>query len=827
MSKAMEARISLARELAQESIVLLKNDANTLPFEAGKKIALFGRTQYNTVIGGGGSGASYTDNALQILDEFQKSAFELDSSVLRFYQEQQGIEQELNAKKAESMQDLMSQLEGLVASGAIYEIFGRYEGQMPEPVPTDECLESSTAETAVLVIGRTCGGEECDRHVQDDYYLNESEKQLVDKITQKYSDVVVVLNVNGACDTNWIRKYPQIKAVLFMGSCGEQGAGALLDILSGKVSPSAKLSQTFANAYEDYPSAAHFSEDKDGVIKDYAYYGLSAEENGSRGYALSPVSLYHERVYVGYRYFDTFQKDVMFPFGHGLSYAEFSCEVADCEKKEDHFRLAIKVTNTSEKYSGKEVLFAFLAKPEHRLDQPKRELKAFAKTGNLEPGEVQMVNLEIPFKEFASFDESASGYVVEQGDYVISVGSDLSTLSECARIRVEKTVITEKVTADIGLTKCNRGKIDFMTKQTSDQATAQADEKGSAAEKFVFELGEEDICEKQKASEDAVVNGADGDGVQALVNQMTVEELAVLCNGYGPGLPFGGLGAEAPSTIKDQDGNEIAYGSHKTAMPGYMSPAIRKYGIESISYKDGPASVGGVAWPTGMMLGCCFNEALLEQFGEAIGQEAVEADIQSWLAPGLNIIRNPIEGRAFEYFSEDPYVVGKAGSAVCRGAMKHERLTVCPKHFALNEQETYRRGSSKKNIDAVDSIVDARTAREIYLKPFEMVVKEVKPKTLMTSFNKINGCFAAGNRILCTDILRGEWGYDGIVITDWGDMDAVVDGADAVAAGNDVVMPGGPPVIQQVLKGYKEGRVTLEELRTAVSRIVRVVNDLK
>lgn len=193
----------------------------------------------------------------------------------------------------------------------------------------------------------------------------------------------------------------------------------------------------------------------------------------------------------------------------------------------------------------------------------------------------------------------------------------------------------------------------------------------------------------------------------------------------------------------------------------------------------------------------------------------------------MNIIRNPIGGRVFEYFSEDPFWTGICGIQIAKGAMENNAVTVCPKHFALNEQETYRRGSERKNYDAVDTIVEARAAREIYLKPFEMVITEAKPRTVMTSFNKINGVFAGGNRALCTDILRKEWGYDGVVVTDWGDMDSVVDGADAVAAGNDVVMPGGPPVIKQVLKGYDEKRVTLDEMKEAVAHLMNFVMNSK
>ena len=305
---------------------------------------------------------------------------------------------------------------------------------------------------------------------------------------------------------------------------------------------------------------------------------------------------------------------------------------------------------------------------------------------------------------------------------------------------------------------------------------------------------------------------------------MSTEELAVLANGYGPGLPFGGIAAKgAPPTIFYEDGSPIGTTTRPELGFGYCNPAIEKYGIPARYYKDGPASVGKTAWPTGMMLACTFNPELAYEFGRACGCEAEMLGVDSWLAPGMNLVRNPIEGRAFEYFGEDPFLSGIMGTKITLGCMEHNEVTTCPKHFALNEQETYRRGSKRKSIDAVDSIVSARAARELYLKPFEMVVTGARPTTLMTSFNKLNGRLAGGNQALLTGILRDEWGYRGVVVTDWGDMDIVVDGADAVAAGNDVIMPGGPPVIGEVLRGYREGRVTIEELRKAAVHLLYFV----
>lgn len=207
-------------------------------------------------------------------------------------------------------------------------------------------------------------------------------------------------------------------------------------------------------------------------------------------------------------------------------------------------------------------------------------------------------------------------------------------------------------------------------------------------------------------------------------------------------------------------------------------------------------------------------------WGNAVGAECEKQQVDYWLAPAVNLHRNPLGGRNFEYFSEDPFLTGICACETVKGVQENHPVKVCPKHFAVNEQETYRRGNEKRNIDAVDSVIRERAARELYLKPFEMLVREADISCLMTSFNKINGVFAGGNKDLCTHILRGEWGYSGYVVTDWGDMDIVVDGADAVAAGNDVVMPGGPPVIGQILKGLEEGRVSIEELQGAVYRLL-------
>ncbi len=827
-----EARIRLARELAQEGMILLKNEDQVLPLAKGKTVALIGRTQIDVQIGGGGSGHSVSDNTLQIPTELERAGLILEPGLKEFYQQ---IKNRLDEEKADQPAFDFSQLEGLVSSGLIYEIFGRYTPATPEELP-EEALFAEAAgktDTAVVIIGRVSGGEECDRRVEEDYYLTETEKIMLERTCASFDKVIVVYNVNGMVDMAFAEKFPQVKGVLFMGTAGEQAAGALADILTGIESPSGKMIETAAYAYEDYPSAKNFSSNKDKpeTILTYKDYGLSAEDNGSVGFEMSPVTVYEEDIYVGYRYFDSFEKPVLYPFGFGLSYAAFAVVPEEMEVDGGKFNAKVRVTNLSDTFAGKEAVQLYVHAPFGKLKKPYAELKTFAKTKKLAPGEEQIIDLSFDLKDLASFDEEDKAYIIEKGAYTVLIGTSSQNASAAARIDVPETLVIRKVTADIGFTAANKGKIHLI----EPEAEIPVDAEGTVS----FTLTQEDLQIEWPAytpydfSVEPVISTLKDvlEGkvtMEQFVKQMSLKELAVLCNGYGPGLPFSGIAAkDAPPTIKDDDGNDIATKTRDDVNMGYCNPAIEKYGIVTTFYKDGPASVGLTAWPTGRMIASTFNPELGYEFGSACGCEADILNVDSWLGPAMNMIRNPIGGRGFEYFSEDPIITGVFGTQITKGAMENNDTTTCPKHFALNEQETYRRGSAKKKIDAADSIVSARAARELYLKPFEMVVTEAKPTTVMSSFNKINGTFAGGNKVLCTDILRGEWGYDGVVVTDWGDMDVVVDGADAVHAGNDVVMPGGPPVIAQVLKGYEEGRVSIDEMREAVAHLMNYVMNSK
>lgn len=828
--ESKESRLLLAKTLAEEGIILLKNDAHLLPLTTGTDIAVFGRGQVQTLIGGGGSGASSSDDATIILDELQKIGLSTNKKLANYY------ENELKAflDSRQSDEKSMEEFEGLVNSGLIYEIFGRYTPPTEEyKIPSHLISEISPDTLAFCVISRGSGGEECDRRVEEDYYLTKSEKQMIDKVTNHFKKVVLILNINGFIDLSWTINNASIQSILYLGTAGEQGAKALAEVITGNTTPSGKLAATMALNFYDYPSSKSFftNKDKPETILTYEDYGLSSSENGSHGFAKSPVALYEEGIYVGYRYFDTFNKEVLYPFGYGLSYASFDMELTTFSLKKDTLELNIKTRNTSSKYHGKEVVQLYVSAPNGKLEKPYQELLVYAKTKCLAPMEWEDLHISIPLTELACYDEESATYVIEPGDYYIRLGNSSRNTNIIGKIIIDELITTAILKNRLSIHPSNKGKLNFLTNKgvTPISYPNEIYEKDRAI--TLCKLSQDNIsilsikvdniptsCKSTISTLSEVKQGKVS--MESFVAQFTLEELSVLANGYGPGLPFGAMVNKYPATIFYDNGTEIGTNTHPVGAHGYISPALKKYGIPSVFYKDGPAGVQKIAWPTGMSMACTFNKHLLYEFGHACGTEAESLQVDSWLAPAVNIQRNPIGGRNFEYYSEDPRHTGYCGLYIALGTEQNNKVTTCPKHFAINEQETYRRGSIKKSYDAIDSIIEERAAREIYLKPFEMMVRGSKVCTFMTSFNKINGVFAGGNKELCTNILREEWGYKGVVVTDWGDMDIVVDGADAVAAGNDIIMPGGPPVINQVLEGYKEGRCSIYDLRKAASNLM-------
>lgn len=816
-----------AGKIVENSIVLLKNENQLLPFPAQKEIAFFGRAQIGTLYSGNGSGGAHTTGCPTILEECEKNEIIPETLLKGFYtyklkEEQVSEEDTFDWTKVNEMMNC----------GIMYEIFGKYRAPLEEyEVP--EYLIRQAAEktdTAMIVLGRNSGGEECDRHLTEDYYLTHTEAKMVDMVCSQFTRVAVILNVNGLIDMSWLKRYDSIKSVVFLGIPGEEGAVALAKVLSGRVNPSGKMAVTIAECYEDYPSSEHFSWDKEHQDKILTYrdYGLSAEENGSRGFDKSPVTVYWEDIYAGYRYFDTFQKSVLFPFGYGLSYTDFCMTEIHTEKKQDGIRVTVRVENTGV-VPGKEVVQVYLSKIDGKGNAyPMQALKGFEKTSLIDPGHGELLCIIIPWKELAVYEEANAAWVIEEGEYVLRVGNSSRSTVRAGQIRAGQKFCLEQCANRLTIASCNLGKTKFLTTQhkaagISEKNCEQGNDTGREILEDIITIEPEDIRQEDAGEEKKSLESRLGYSVNQKtdLSGFSIEELSSLCVGYGPGIPFAAAGDQSqPSAILDERGKPLTTNSHPAGYSGYVSPAMEEKEIKSVFYKDGPAGIGEIAWPTEMLVACAFDRTLWYEFGNAVGAECERRQVDIWLAPAVNLHRNPLCGRNFEYFSEDPYLTGVCACEIAKGVQENHPVLVCPKHFAVNEQETFRRGSRRKNYDAADSILSERAAREIYLKPFEMLVRDAKVACIMTSFNKINGTFAGGSKDLCTHILRDEWGFQGAVVTDWGDMDVVVDGADAVAAGNDIVMPGGPPVIRQILKGFDEGRLTREELESAVSHLL-------
>lgn len=801
----------LARLLAEESAVLLKNE-DLLPFAPGQKAAVFGRTQYEPVLSGNGSGASYGRTNTTFLKALENEGLVPVASVAEAYLQKVREDAENRPPEVD-----YTQFKHAVTCGLMYEIFGKYIPTPREFSLSAELLDQAAGETdtALWILGRRSGGEECDRHLENDYTLSPEEDSLLRNLCERFPKIAVVLNVNGVIDLSWVQNHPQVKAVLFLGIPGEEGTKALSRLLMGKASPSGKLGFTIAESYESYPACRDFSWDKSRPEAILTYESYQLAPPATKGsYFRRPVTVYREDIYLGYRYFDSFGIKPLFPFGFGLTYTSFQWNRLSVTKTRGGMEIKVRVQNTGD-FAAKEVLQLYLSPQGTRSPQPYQALKAFAKTSLLTPGEKETLTLFVPWRELAAYDEAAAAWILEKGVYLLRLGNSSRNTRVAEAVRVPEDIVMEQTVNRLQINPAHREAVSFLRSQPD-----PAPDLDVTIPCLTVTAQDASYGKNHQAP-----RGAD-------CSRLSDKQLAALCVGYGPGIPFSAFrDAPEPNTIFHSDGSPVTVNDHPEGVNGYVSPAIPEEGIHSVYYKDGPAGIGETAWPSEMLLACSFDRELLRAFGNAVAEECQTQGVDVWLAPAMNLHRHPLGGRNFEYYSEDPFLTGVCACAVTSGVQERNPVLVCAKHFAANEQETYRRGCARPEngmagFDAVDSIVSERALRELYLKPFEMAVKEGGLCCVMTSFNKINGTFAGGSRDLCTHILREEWGFDGVVVSDWGDMDIVVDGADAVAAGNDVVMPGGPPVIAQILTGLEEGRVNRRELEIAVGHLLSMLKRL-
>ncbi|MBR6643452.1 MAG: glycoside hydrolase family 3 protein [Lachnospiraceae bacterium] len=729
----------LARKSAAESFVLLKNEG-ILPFKKGEEISVFGRCQTDTFYVGYGSGGDvHPPQKVSALEGLRAC-----EDIL------------INEEVAARYEEWCHKKENLADPGKEW---GKWPFFYPE-MPLEEELVAQAAkktEIAVVFIGRAAGEERENFLGEGSYYLTEEEKRMLALVTNAFESTVVILNCGNIIDMSWTREY-NIGALLMMWLPGMEAGNALADVLSGKENPCGKLSDTIAISYEDYPSAANFG---------------NKEFNN-----------YEEDIYVGYRYFETFAKEkILYSFGYGLSYTTFDVLPLSYhgQGEDEWFEISVRVSNTG-KVPGKEVVQLYMEAPQGALGREKRSLLAFCKTEELAPGTSQDFVFRVPFEQLAAFDDIGktgykNTYVLEKGDYWYFVGVSNEKGGMVFR-NAGGTAVKE--------TRVFRQLEEICQVQNSFQRLVPVEEgKKLVPGREQVPVGTvnmkyrilKDIPEEIPYTGDKGIDFSEvkkgNVPMEAFVAQLTDEELEALTRGEGP--------MDRPSGV---GGNTGVYG-------GYL-PSLEEKGVPVIVTADGPAGLRIKRYtslmPCGTALACTWNVELVEQMFEKMADELDRFDVDVLLSPGLNIHRNPLCGRNFEYFSEDPYVSGKMAAAAVRGIQSKGR-SACPKHFACNNQEVNRHHN--------DSRVSGRALREIYLRGFEICVKESSPKNIMTSYNMINGVWSHYNFDLAKTVLRQEWKYDGVIITDWWmqksaspEFPNLRDNAYRVRACVDVLMPG-------------------------------------
>ncbi|WP_099205369.1 glycoside hydrolase family 3 protein [Scatolibacter rhodanostii] len=726
-----KAIVPLARQAAAESIVLLKNN-DTLPLNATDNVAVFGRCAINSFYVGYGSGGDirwpYT---VSLLDGLLNNGIAVNQSLLDTYTTW--------TKKSRNEPN-----EGF---------WGHWPMHFSEmPIAPELAIQAAkVSDIALVVIGRAAGEDRENTLTKGSYYLTDAERNMLDTVTAAFDRVVVIMNCGNIIDMSWAKDYgDKIGAILYAWLGGMEYGNAVADVLSGRTNPCGKLPDTIADRYEDYPSARDF--------------GGKTFNN------------YTEDIYVGYRYFESFAPEkVLYPFGHGLSYTTFAFH-STCTVEGRQVTVNVTVTNTGS-LPGKEIAQIYVSAPQGTLGKPSKVLAAFGKTKALAPGKSETLCLSFSLDSVASYDDSGltghrSAYVLEAGQYIISVGNSSRHTKAVISHQINELVIVRQCTEVLAV------KPESIFKRLVNRNNRPVYENVSVATKNL----KADILASLPPT--IAFTGDKGYHISDVMNghctaeefiaQLTPEELDDLC--HGEGLMNSKLGP---------DGNAGALGG--------ITKSLRAKGFPPIITVDGPAGIrlqSTVALlPCGVALAASFDPELVTEIYHAVGKEMNLLNAHMLLAPGMNIHRNPLCGRNFEYFTEDPLLCGKMGAAVVLG-LQQAGASAAPKHFACNNQETNRTNH--------DSRISERALREIYLKGFEIMIQDSNPHALMVSYNKVNGVWSYYNYELATTILRKEWSYTGVVITDWWIRQAaspefpnLENDAYRIRAGVDVLMPGG------------------------------------
>ena len=799
-TKQEMAHRALARRAAQEGIVLLKNQDHALPLCPGK-LAVYGAGASMTVKGGTGSGEVNERYTVSILQGLENAGFVVTTKqwIQDFEAEYTQAKEAYAQRKAKTSMLQFKDVINIMSDPPMLPA-GR--------VVNEADISASDTDTALYIVARQAGEGTDKKLDKGEFDLMPNEKESLRKLSAAYKKTILIINSGAQMDLSILDEI-DISAVLYFCQQGEEGGNALADVLTGKVSPSGKLVDTWARTYRDIPFAMEYS---------YLSGDTSRED-------------YKEGIYVGYRYFDTFGVAPRYPFGYGLSYTEFTLTAGVPTLSGTQVSVPVTVRNVGEA-AGREVVQVYVSAPSGKLDKEFKRLTAFDKTDILAPGEEQTLSLQFFMKDCASYDKQVAAFVLEQGAYSLLVGTSSANVSPTAVIIVPQAQT---------VTQCKN--ICTPEKPVS-QLTAPAREcpvADSALPRLTMESFAPEVI---SYSEPAPLEEPK---VKAILDTLTEKEMAELCVGAGYGCmmkaekiaALGCIGkttdtlwkkgipgvnlSDGPAGLRLSQGSAINRKGKVKTLQFVMSfmeffPGFLKKAMLANPQKDELLYQFCTAFPVGTALAQTWNKALCEEIGSAIGAEMNTYLVTYWLAPAMNIHRNPLCGRNFEYFSEDPLVSGKIAAALVRGVQSHPGTYATIKHFAANNQEDNRNKSN--------SVLDERTLREIYLRGFEICVKDAHPASVMSSYNKLNGVYSPNCKELLTDVLRCEWGFDGIVMTDWYSTGNGLGSNDgAIRAGNDLIMPGMSANTKEILRGLQNGTVTRTQLRISAGRIVKQLLD--
>ena len=798
----------VACEAALEGIVLLENDG-TLPLTPGK-IALYGAGAGMTIKGGTGSGEVHERHAVTIREGMEAAGFTVTTDHwIDGYEEMYRVGEAAYTRKFR---------QGLLKLDIANIMASPYQYPFGQPVTLGDIMRSDT-DTCIYVIARQAG-EGADRKLKNfEYSLSDIEKENIALCAASYEKFIVVVNVGSVFDLSFLDEIEGINAVVYFAQQGMEGGRAFADLITGKAVPSAKTVDTWPKDYKDIPFAM-----------DYSYLNGDLDEE-----------YYREGIYVGYRYFDSYDVEPRYPFGYGLSYTTFSIEKENVELVGTKVMVRVNVTNTGSTYSGKEVVQLYASCPQTGMAKEYQRLAAFAKTGVLAPGGTETAVLSFDMKDLASYRESDAAWVLEAGDYILRLGASSRDTEAVAALVLDGETIVEQC-MNVSRTVLEVREMDPPalkdTNEEKDAAEAQDADllripvPASAFETEVCEYRDPEIYESPVSD--------------AVLDVLSTEELCEVVAGTGMvgngprffdamgsagyttgafidrGLPNVCL-ADGPAGLRLQKVSTVTRsGNVKAAEPMLSALKYLPDPVQKVMFGDSDRQPCvyqfTTAFPVGLALAQSWNTKLVERVGDAVGKEMERYGVTYWLAPGMNIHRNPLCGRNFEYYSEDPLLTGKMAAAMSRGVQSHRGCFVTIKHFCCNNQEDNR--------NRTNANVNERALREIYLRGFRIAVQEGHARALMTSYNKVNGTYVNNSYELITKVLRNEWGFDGLVMTDWfATGKGLGSHCAAIEAGNDLIMPGGKGVVRELKAKLKSGELDGTALRRCAANVIRGVTE--